>query len=112
MAFGRPASIPDNYAKLELPSKHQLEMPPSLIDENTTCLSVSFFGSAMTLYKELWNILDLLYGLNISVNPSLSVGEATAHISRVKKRLIAWEGSLPRSLQLIGSLDLDLMTRD
>lgn len=47
MTFGRPAAIPESYVKLELPSKHPVEKSPTLIDEDTLYLSVSFFNATL-----------------------------------------------------------------
>ncbi|KAJ5889848.1 hypothetical protein N7504_010658 [Penicillium tannophilum] len=83
MTFGRPAAIPDSYVKLDLPSTHQFESSSALVDAETSSLSVSFFNSTIqssTLYKNLWNVLDSLYGQNIGCEDPLSVSETVSHV--------------------------------
>lgn len=47
MTFGRPAAIPDDYVKLDLPVKHDFEASSSFVDEETSTISVAFFNSTM-----------------------------------------------------------------
>jgi hypothetical protein len=56
------------------------------------------------LYKELWNVLELLYGQNIGCDGPLPVSEIVAHIFSLEQHLFSWERSLTHPLQLI-SLD-------
>lgn len=65
-----------------------------------------------TLYKELWNILDLLYDQNIGCDFTLSVSETIAHIFSMEQKLFAWERSLPQQLQLITHVDLTSLHQD
>ncbi|KAJ5673980.1 hypothetical protein N7462_009419 [Penicillium macrosclerotiorum] len=109
MTFGRPSSIPDSYVKLELPSKRDFEKSSAFIDDETSYLSVAFFNSTITLYKQLWNVLDLLYGQNIGCGSPLSVTETVAHIFSMEQNLFSWERSLVQSLQLVSTATLDEM---
>ncbi|KAJ5813994.1 uncharacterized protein N7503_000744 [Penicillium pulvis] len=112
MTFGRPAAIPDSYVKLDLPSTHQFESSSALVDAETSSLSVSFFNSTITLYKNLWNVLDSLYGQNIGCEDPLSVSETVSHVFSIEQNLFSWEGSLPASLQLITKAHLDEMSHE
>lgn len=47
MTFGRPAAIPDNYVKLDLPSKRDFDESSALVNDETTFLSLTFFNSTM-----------------------------------------------------------------
>lgn len=47
MTFGRPAAIPDNYVKLELPLKREFEKSSAFVDDETSSLSVGFFNSTV-----------------------------------------------------------------
>jgi hypothetical protein len=47
MTFGRPAAIPDNYVKLELPLKREFEKSFAFVDDETSSLSVGFFNSTV-----------------------------------------------------------------
>jgi hypothetical protein len=47
MTFGRPAAIPDNYVKLELPFKRDFEKTSALVDDETSLLSVGFFNATV-----------------------------------------------------------------
>ncbi|KAJ6108028.1 hypothetical protein N7523_009351 [Penicillium sp. IBT 18751x] len=107
MTFGRPATIPDNYVKLELPIKRDFEKSSAFVDDETSSLSVGFFNSTVTLYKQLWNVLDLLYGQNIGCDSPLPVSETMSHIFTMEQHLFSWERSLPQTLQLVSTASLD-----
>lgn len=47
MTFGRPAAIPDNYVKLELPTTGEFEQPYPFVDNEISSLSVGFFNSTV-----------------------------------------------------------------
>ena len=59
-----------------------------------------------TLYKQLWNALDLLYGQNIGCDVPLSVSETISHIFSIEQQLLSWERSLAPPLQLVSSASL------
>ncbi|KAJ5811041.1 Transcription factor [Penicillium robsamsonii] len=112
MTFGRPAAIPDSYVKLELPTKREFENSTGLVDDETAALSVAFFNSTIGLYKQLWNILELLYGQNIGCDGPLPVSETVAHIFSLEQHLFSWERSLIHPLQLISSASIDELPHD
>ncbi|CAI7569790.1 unnamed protein product [Penicillium palitans] len=112
MTFGRPAAIPDSYVKLELPSKRKFENSTGLADDETAALSVAFFNSTIGLYKELWNVLELLYGQNIGCDGPLPVSETVAHIFSLEQHLFSWERSLAHPLQLISSANIENLPQD
>ncbi|KAJ5653397.1 hypothetical protein N7490_000400 [Penicillium lividum] len=109
MTFGRPAAIPDSYVKLELPLVHQLESSLAIVDDETSSLIVSFFNSTVTLYKNLWNVLESLYGQNMGCEDPLPVSETIAHVFSIEQNLFSWERSLLSSLQLITKDNLSEM---
>ncbi|KAJ5714910.1 Transcription factor [Penicillium malachiteum] len=106
MTFGRPAAIPDSYVKLELPSKRQFEKSSAFVDDETSYLSVSFFNATITLYKNLWSVIDSLYGQNIGCDPPLPVSETVSHIFNMEQSLFSWERSLPSTLLMINKTTL------
>ncbi|KAJ5556797.1 hypothetical protein N7494_000712 [Penicillium frequentans] len=112
MTFGRPGAIPDSYVQLSMPSTHQFEVSSAVVDAETYSLGVSFFNSTITLYKNLWNVLDSLYGQNIGCEDALSVSETVSHVFSIEQNLFSWERSLPASLQLITRADLDKMSQE
>lgn len=112
MTFGRPAAIPDSYVKLELPMKREFENSTGLVDDETAALSVAFFNSTIGLYKELWNVLELLYGQNIGCDGPLPISETVAHIFGLEQRLFSWERSLAHPLQLISSASIENLPQD
>ncbi|CAI7629374.1 unnamed protein product [Penicillium pancosmium] len=112
MTFGRPAAIPDNYVKLDLPSKRDFDESSALVNDKTTFLSLTFFNSTITLYKQLWNVLDLLYGQNIGCDDPLPTTEVISNIFSMEQWLFSWERSLDPNLQLISTFQLDSMPRD
>ncbi|KAJ5949651.1 hypothetical protein N7454_001235 [Penicillium verhagenii] len=112
MTFGRPAAIPDSYVKLELPSVHQFESSSDVVDAETSSLSVSFFNCTITLYKNLWKVLDCLYGQNIGCDDPLDISPTFTHIFQLQEGLFSWEKSLPVSLQLITKTNMDEIPRE
>ncbi|CAI7564144.1 unnamed protein product [Penicillium glandicola] len=112
MTFGRPAAIPDGYVKLELPTKREFENSTGLVDDETAALSVAFFNSTIGLYKQLWNVLELLYGQNIGCDGPLPVSETVAHIFSLEQHLFSWERSLSHPLQLISSASIQNLPRN
>ncbi|KAJ5373434.1 hypothetical protein N7517_005440 [Penicillium concentricum] len=112
MTFGRPAAIPDSYVKLELPTKREFENSTGLVDDETAALSVAFFNATIGLYKQLWNILELLYGQNIGCDGPLPVSETVAHIFSLEQHLFSWERSLIHPLQLISLANINDLPHD
>ncbi|KAJ5963484.1 uncharacterized protein N7479_003360 [Penicillium vulpinum] len=112
MTFGRPAAIPDSYVKLELPTKREFENSTGLADDETAALSVAFFNSTIGLYKQLWNVLELLYGQNIGCDGPLPVSETVAHIFSLEQQLFSWERSLAHPLQLTSSASIENLPYD
>ncbi|KKA22979.1 Uncharacterized protein T310_2993 [Rasamsonia emersonii CBS 393.64] len=100
MTFGRPAAIPDHYVKLELPAHHESMRPFTMLDDGSASLSLAFFNSTITLYKQMWNVIDLLYGQNLGCDRPSGVSETVAHVFRMEQHLISWERSLPDTLRL------------
>ncbi|XHG08619.1 hypothetical protein AWENTII_011713 [Aspergillus wentii] len=106
MTFGRPSVIPDNYVRLELPANHGNLDTSAIMDNETTDLSVSFFNSTITLYKQMWNILELLYGQNLGCDTPLTVSEAVSHVFTMEQNLFSWEKTLPEMLRPTSSARL------
>ncbi|KZN90865.1 putative transcriptional regulatory protein [Penicillium chrysogenum] len=112
MTFGRPAAIPDGYVKLELPTKRDFETPAGFVDDETVALSVVFFNSTIGLYKQLWSVIELLYGQNIGCDDPLPVSETVAHIFSLEQHLFSWERALAHPLHLISSAGIENLPRD
>ncbi|KAF9887006.1 hypothetical protein FE257_010622 [Aspergillus nanangensis] len=100
MTFGRPSAIPDNYVKLDLPATNISIDTASILNNDSTYLSIAFFNSTITLYKRMWSIIDLLYGQNLGCDAPLSVSETVAQVFSVEQHLFAWEKSLPDALRI------------
>lgn len=64
------------------------------------------------LYKQLWNVLELLYGQNIGCDGPLPVSETVAHIFGLEQQLFSWERSLAHPLQLISSASIANLPHD
>ncbi|KAJ5954862.1 C6 transcription factor [Penicillium viridicatum] len=104
MTLGRPAAIPDSFVRLDLPTNDidgdgPTEIP--IVDCKTFQMSVEFFNSTILLYKQLFNIVDLLYGQNLGCDPPLTVSECVGHILSAEQHLVTWEKSLPQHIELI-----------
>ncbi|KAJ6145034.1 C6 transcription factor [Penicillium chermesinum] len=103
MTLGRPAAIPDNYVKLDLPTNYVDSGGPTespVVDNKTFQMSVDFFSSTILLYKQLFNIVDLLYGQNLGCDPSLTVAESISTILSIERQLVVWEKSLPQNINI------------
>ncbi|XRM46491.1 hypothetical protein ABZX51_009523 [Aspergillus tubingensis] len=101
MTFGRPAAIPNSYVKLELPVCDITVDSLSVVDEQTSSLSLALYNATITLYNQIWNAIDVLYGQNLGCDPPLSVSQTVAHVFSLEQELFAWERQLPNSLGLI-----------
>ncbi|KUM58158.1 hypothetical protein ACN42_g9007 [Penicillium freii] len=104
MTLGRPAAIPDSFVRLDLPTNDingdgPTEIP--IVDSKTFQMSVEFFNSTILLYKQLFNIVDLLYGQNLGCDPPPTVSESVGHILSAEQHLVTWEKSLPQHMKLI-----------
>src|SRR5947208_3473682 len=86
MTFGRPSALPDSYVRLGLPSDGIAICASPKSDPETISISLALFNSTMsvlsfqpypldtshadiyvyrTLYKQTWNVIDVLYGQNL-----------------------------------------------
>ncbi|RHZ43500.1 putative C6 transcription factor [Aspergillus thermomutatus] len=100
MTFGRPAAIPNSYVKLELPSDYKLTDELPISNSQVDALGLAFFNSTITLYKQMWNTMELLYGQNLGCDSSLSVSQTIAHTFSIEQSVFSWERSLPDTLRL------------
>ncbi|KAJ5317835.1 hypothetical protein N7508_002343 [Penicillium antarcticum] len=104
MTLGRPAAIPDSFVRLDLPTNDingDGPTPMPIVDGLTFQMSVDFFNSTILLYKQLFNIVDLLYGQNLGCDPPLTVSESVGHILSVEHHFVAWEKALPQHIKLL-----------
>lgn len=76
------------------------------------CPSNRLDTSLSTLYRQLWNVLDLLYGQNIGCDAPLPTTEIISNIFSLEQQLFSWERSLDPNLQLISTSQLGGMPRD
>ncbi|OCL03951.1 hypothetical protein AOQ84DRAFT_346868 [Glonium stellatum] len=105
MTFGRPATIPESYVKLELPEP--FENPSSSPAEYSHKQdSVGFFSATIKLYKVMWSIIDSLYGQNISCDQSSRVEDTIPRLFNIERELSDWERALPQNLRLQSSQDV------
>jgi hypothetical protein len=102
MNLGRPASIPDSYVRLDLPKLDET-LVISMVDSMDVQSSGLFFNctSVRSLYKQLFNIIDLLYEQTLGCDPPLSVSELIGHILLIEQNLVTWETTLPEHLPLV-----------
>ncbi|KAL2837451.1 fungal-specific transcription factor domain-containing protein [Aspergillus pseudodeflectus] len=101
MTFGRPAAIPNSYVKLDLPAGDTLVDASTVVDDQTSSLSLSLYNATITLYNQIAKAIDLLYGQNVGCDPPASVSEIIAHVFSLEQDLFSWERSLPDSVRLI-----------
>lgn len=112
MTFGRPATIPDDYVKLDLPQ-------PLDGDADLIVNSVCFFNGTMyvllfspllgaifnifvfrTLYRIMWSIITLFYDGNVGCQNQITVLDAVSHLFKVEQQLVDWERNLPSNIRL------------
>ncbi|KAJ5557488.1 C6 transcription factor [Penicillium frequentans] len=104
MTLGRPPAIPDSFVRLDLPTNNingdgPTQMP--IVDSTTFQMSVDFFNSTILLYKQLFVIVDLLYGQNLGCDPPLTVSQSVGHILSVEQQFVVWERSLPQNIDIV-----------
>ncbi|KAF2801274.1 uncharacterized protein BDZ99DRAFT_456469 [Mytilinidion resinicola] len=106
MTFGRPAAIPDSYVRLALPVDFDHIAPETSAEDPRKRNSTLFFTMTITLYKVMWNVIDLLYGANIGCGASANVFEVMASLFKMEQQLMAWERSLPANMALRKSQEI------
>ncbi|KAL3421398.1 fungal specific transcription factor domain-containing protein [Phlyctema vagabunda] len=99
MTFGRPAAIPDNYIKMELPH-HSDEWVYNNESEILASSSVSFFTATITLYQIMWSVIHLSYSDNIDYNGQDSIFDVVSQVFQTEQQLVRWQQTLPVFLQL------------
>ncbi|RHZ58559.1 hypothetical protein CDV55_105521 [Aspergillus turcosus] len=99
MTFGRPPAIPDSYVQLDLPVVDSIGQGQPFVDDKTIRHSIQFFNSTITLYKQMGNIIDQVYGQNLGCGPGLSVGETVSRVLSIENQLFSWVMALPESLR-------------
>ncbi|KAL4863687.1 fungal-specific transcription factor domain-containing protein [Aspergillus spectabilis] len=107
MTFGRPASIPEHYSRLELPVYFEgIESRERQIEARHRCrYSTDFFNSTIRLYSIMGNTLDLLYDGNLGSNERILNYELTTRILRMRHLLEEWIPQLPAHMALIRGQD-------
>ncbi|GIK05786.1 hypothetical protein Aspvir_009899 [Aspergillus viridinutans] len=98
MTFGRPPAIPDSYVQLDLPVIDSIGQGEPFVDDKTIRHSIQFFNSTITLYKQMGNVIDQVYGQNLGCGPGLSVGETVGRVLSIENQLFSWVMALPESL--------------
>ncbi|RAQ46927.1 C6 transcription factor [Aspergillus flavus] len=106
MTFGRPPAIPDNYVQLDLPIVPSISEGQPVVDDETIRQSIYFFNHTITLYKQMGNIIDRIYGQNLGCEPSLSVGETMGRVLSIENQLLSWVMALPNNLRQLSLQDL------
>ncbi|KAH8588841.1 fungal-specific transcription factor domain-containing protein [Bisporella sp. PMI_857] len=103
MTFGRPATIPDEYVRLPLPTP----MQPQIDIEGTVMhTSTMFFVQTIVLYKIMWDVIKLLYAGNIGCDETLPPVDVVSGIFKLEEQLNDWRRELPFHLSLQASQTL------
>ncbi|KAF7560760.1 hypothetical protein G7046_g3380 [Stylonectria norvegica] len=108
MTFGRPASIPESYCRLEMPLYYDLidsrERPA---ESNLRCrLSSDFFTATVKLYSIMGHTIELLYGNNMSDENKLPNYELTIRVLKMRHSLDEWSREIPPTMRLIQEQDI------
>ncbi|KAL4940553.1 fungal-specific transcription factor domain-containing protein [Aspergillus oleicola] len=105
MTFGRPASIPEHYCRLELPGYFDLVEPRERqIEARRRCrYSTEFFNATIRLYSITGKVLDLLYDSNLGAEEKIFNYELVSRVLRMRHLLEEWVPSVPAHMSLIKS---------
>ncbi|KAK7531940.1 C6 transcription factor [Phyllosticta citribraziliensis] len=100
MTFGRPASVPADYVRLDLPVLERM-VDPTAEPSVTKDMSVSFYNATITLYNIMYDTVKTCYGGNLGCNdaPTHTLDVVT-RIYGLEKQLHEWKSSLPPGLSL------------
>ncbi|KAH8838744.1 hypothetical protein MCOR27_011348 [Pyricularia oryzae] len=99
MTLGRPCSIPESHVKLNLPRPW-----PSSGSVNGGAqaeASLKFFNATISLYKIMWNVIDLLYEGNLGCEAPKNIFDIASHLLRIEHQLLEWQHCLPPTLPLV-----------
>ncbi|KAJ5981588.1 hypothetical protein N7522_013572 [Penicillium canescens] len=99
MTFGRPPAIPDSYVQLDLPILDSTTEVQPFVDNETIHHSIQFYNCTITLYKQMGNIIDQIYGQNLACGPGLSVSETVGRVLAIENQLFSWNMALPDSFR-------------
>ncbi|KAL4928070.1 putative C6 transcription factor [Aspergillus undulatus] len=110
MTFGRPASIPEHYCRLELPGYFDLFEPRERqIEARRRCRhSTDFFNATIRLYSITGNVIDHLYDGNLGSEEKIPNYELIARVLRMRHLLETWVAGLPFHISLLNSKDCSL----
>ncbi|OKL55356.1 hypothetical protein UA08_09423 [Talaromyces atroroseus] len=105
MTFGRPASIPDCYSRLELPIYFDsIEPRERQIEARRRCrYSTDFFNATIRLYSIMGKAIECLYDSNLGVDDKIPNYELITSVLRMRHSLEAWVEQLPTHMRLIQS---------
>ncbi|KAJ5830443.1 putative transcriptional regulatory protein [Penicillium chrysogenum] len=103
MTFGRPASIPGHYSRLELPAYFDLiETRERPAEARQRCRnSTDFFVATIRLYSIMGNAIDLLYDGNLGSEDKILNYELITRVLRMRHSLEEWIEQLPAHMRLI-----------
>ncbi|KAL4880360.1 fungal-specific transcription factor domain-containing protein [Aspergillus karnatakaensis] len=104
-AFGRPASIPEHYSRLEPPVYFDLIEPRARqVEARQRCrYSTDFFNATIRLYSILGQAVDLLYDGNLGSEERIANYELISRILRMRHLLQEWPRELPAHMALISA---------
>jgi hypothetical protein len=112
MTFGRPAAVPDDYVRIELPVDIETGIDGATATDTHKSTSLLFFNATIALYKLMWSILDQFYGGNFGCDKPTSILDTYTRLLQMEQHLIEWERALPPQLTLRKSQDLYLEEKD
>ncbi|KAF2801517.1 uncharacterized protein BDZ99DRAFT_492508 [Mytilinidion resinicola] len=109
MTMGRPASIPENFVKLDLPCSFKSILPAGMNSHqnSTDEHSVEFYTGTITLYKIMGEIVDVLYGSNLGCGVPDNVFDIASQLLQFEQKFLIWQHSLPAALSLVEPETLD-----
>ena len=108
LAYGRPAIIPEDHVRIELPMPYTQHVPTAVPAPPRECLSVAFYNATISLYSIIGKILFQCYGGNLGYEQKLSPYDLVTRLAPIEQQLTGWRYGLPQDLTLhfFGNLNL------
>ncbi|KAL1884697.1 hypothetical protein Plec18167_002289 [Paecilomyces lecythidis] len=104
MTFGRPATIPEEYVKIDLPRND-----PGIMSEDMNPMheiSISLYNYTITLYRIMHQVITTCYGSNLDCETPVTVFESLTQVLQLDQQLVQWAHTLPPHLQLRKAQDI------
>ncbi|KAI6356234.1 hypothetical protein MCOR25_007924 [Pyricularia grisea] len=104
MTLGRPCSIPESHVKLNLPRPWPSNSNSDVDAKGED--SLIFYNATISLYKIMWNVIDVLYEGNLGCESPKNIFDIASHLLRIEHQLLDWQHKLPLTMPLVQPAEL------